>query len=70
MYYKMHFVLTVLWSAKQFEWKALNVIKDEEIIKNPNKLGFYIMIKILSHLIHEIKSHIPFECVNSFCHKF
>lgn len=70
MYYKMHFVLAVLWSAKQFEWKALNVIKDEEIIKNPNKLGFYIMIKILSHLIHEIKSHIPFECVNSFCHKF
>lgn len=66
----MYFVLTVLWSAKQFEWKALNVIKDEEIIKNPNKLGFYIMIKILSHLIHEIKSHIPFECVNSFCHKF
>lgn len=62
MYYKMHFVLTVLWSAKQFEWKALNVIKDEEIIlkKTPNKLGFYIMIKILSHLIHEIKSHIPF----------
>lgn len=60
MYYKMQFVLTVLWSAKQFEWKALNVIKDEEIIKNPNKLDFYIMIKILSHLIHEIKSHIPF----------
>lgn len=62
MYYKMQFVLTVLWSAKQFEWKALNVIKDEEIIKkkNPNKLGFYIMIKILSHLIHEMKSHIPF----------
>lgn len=60
MYYKMQFVLTVLWSAKQFEWKALNVIKDEEIIKNPNKLGFYIRIKILSHLIHEIKSHIPF----------
>lgn len=56
----MYFVLTVLWSAKQFEWKALNVIKDEEIIKNPNKLGFYIMIKILSHLIHEMKSHIPF----------
>lgn len=43
MYYKKHFVLIVLWSAKQFEWRAL-LIKDEEMKKNqkPNKLGFYI----------------------------